>query len=346
MRSTTVLVALAMIAVGCTSTDVGSTEGYLIETGHCAVSGSGTIDANAFGGDVHDVSGTPAGTWTHTSAGGDSFEATSTTELVCRVNGSRVGTISGFGTWNGVPGHEFRVEVQDRGGASPPVRVHGTPETPTLTATRYYSPSRWVDGSLSWTDGAEVVIPDALPVTVGNAGNQWARLTFVDYHTGLPIRCSYRGGASTANPTRRADVAAGLSYDFAFCEVWSCEDEDLDDDSDEGEGRRGGHHGCGGHDEDDEDDECGWERDPSYVPGASIDSASVDLHVQHGSSRYPSRHAAQTTVAVVLDVTPYIALPHEPDAYLLRVFAPGGGPAIYSLSADLTGGDLTVSLLP
>ena len=190
----------------------------------------------------------------------------------------------------------------------------------TLTATRTYSPSRWTDGDASWEDGAEVEIPASLPVTVGNGGNQWSRLTFVDYHSAEPIRCSYRGGASTANPRTPADIARGESYDFAFCERWVCDDT-------------ASAHGCDG---------CDWERDPALVPGVSIDASSVEAHVQHGSSRFPDRHHAQTTIAVDLDVTPYIETPGLADKYKLTVFPPDAGPAIYEVSGDLTSGDLTV----
>lgn len=325
MRSTNRFVALAMVgltasAVGCAPEDAGLAEGYTtVPAGHCTVDGAGAIGPDAFGGALADTSGTLMGTWSHTSPAGG-LEATSLTFLECRLNGSRAATIRGRGTWNGVPDHYFTIVAQDLGGASPPARLHGTPETVTLTATRTYSPSRWTDGDASWEDGAEVVIPDALPVTVGNAGNQWSRLTFVDYHSAEPIRCSYRGGASTANPRTPADIARGESYDFAFCERWVCDDT-------------ASAHGCDG---------CDWERDPALVPGVSIDSSSVEAHVQHGSSRFPDRDHAQTTIAVDLGVTPYIETPGLADKYKLTVFPPDAGPAIYEVSGDLTSGDLTV----
>lgn len=85
----------------------------------------------------------------------------------------------------------------------------------TLVAYRLYSPSRWYDDVATFAAPVALVVPDALTVTVGNAGNRWAHLYF---STGAgEVRCRYRGGASTPSPSDPAQIAAGLSYTFNDC---------------------------------------------------------------------------------------------------------------------------------
>ncbi len=280
----------------------------VITTSECSVIGSGTIETGStFAGDVHDEGGIAVGAWSHETAGADMFVG-DPASLICRLNGAIVADVEGTGTWNGVAGHRFRLHVQDRGEPGPPVIVPGTPTSLTVTASRTYSPSRWTDGTASFPGGSVVTIPAALPVTEGNAGNQWAWLTFTESGSGDEIRCRYRGGASTANPRTPADVAAGLSYDFSDCQ------------------RRGA-------------------PDPALVAGASIDASSLVLRVQHGSTRYPDRRCrAVTRVSVDLTVTPYVSIPREGDYYRLTIFD-AADELVHFEDGDTTAGDIAVRLL-
>jgi hypothetical protein len=301
---------------GCSSAgpgDLGVAEdGLAIESGHCALSGSGVLPpGDSFVGSVHDEGGTPTGSWSHTTSTLDVLEGIPTT-LLCRVNGSTVANVGGTATWNGEPGYTFQLQVQDRGVASPPERVLGAVETQTLVASREYSPTVWNDGELAFPEGALVTIPETLPVTVGNAGNQWARLTFVDYETGDEIRCDYRGGAQGNNPRTAEGIAAGGEYRLVRCRA--LDDGRCSDDSD-------------------------------LDPGDVIEVSSVHLRVHHGSGIYPSRDAALTEVSVDLTVQPYeLVSIGVTDFYLIRVIDPTGA-FIYQNSGDLILGDTTVTLL-
>jgi hypothetical protein len=130
----------------------------------------------------------------------------------------------------------------------------GDPEVRTLSATRYYSPPRWDDGHAWFHRIAQVTIPETLPVTIGNAGNHEARLILVQYPDLETIRCDYRGGASTSNPTRPEDVARGLEYQFVRC-------RQIEESSGSGHG-------------------------VALAPGDIVDAWVVHLRVQEGSSRY------------------------------------------------------------
>jgi hypothetical protein len=309
------VVSLAL--VGCMSAsdaDLGSSD--LVVTSHCTVAGAGTIASGAwFDGDIHDVGGVPMGSWDHDIAS-DALLGTPST-LVCRINGSRIADATGTGTWNGVPGYQYTLHVQDRGDPTIVSRVPGAPEAHTVVASRTYSPSVWTDGTLSFAAGALVAVPAALPVTVGNAGNQWTRLTFVDHDTGEPTRCSYRGGASTANPTGTADIARGLSYAWQRCETCTYD-------------ARGA---------------CVFETDPAIVVGTVLDVDSMELHVQHGSSRFPSCDDARTTVSLDLSATPFVMRSPDPDYYRLLVFD-AAGTLVHFSDGDLVSGDLRIAQLP
>lgn len=311
-RSSRTFIAVAIAvtaAAGCASppADVGSDN--LIVTTRCRVVGAGTVAGDSFEGDVHGDVTAPAGSWTHRTSGGDVLVAVPDF-LECRINGAIIADFDGRATWNGAPDYYFTVQIHDRG-VPTPTRSPGTPTTVSVSATRLYSPSRWLDGTLAWPDGALVTVPASLPVTVGNAGNQWARVTFTLWGSGEPVRCSYRGGARTANPRDPADVAAGLSYRFVRCER-------LDPDG------------------------CGWERDPSIVAGTEHDVEALEVHVQHGSSRHPSRSRAQTTVTVDFAATPFVVTTPESDWYSLRVFAPDAVTLVHEAEGELTSGDIDV----
>lgn len=304
------------LAVGCGRDDGGAAAATstLVITSHCSLSGAGALSSgDSVAGDIHDEGGVATGSWTHDGAAG--VLVASPAEIVCRINGSRVADVTGTGSYGGVAGHTFSLSVQDRGAPGGAMRLPGAPETRTLVGTRTYSPSRWTDGVTSFAEGALVAVPASLPVTVGNAGNQWAHLTFVDHDSGDPIRCSYRGGASRSNPVSPDDVARGLEYRWARCERWNA---------------------AGGG---------AYERDASLVVGSVLDVDSIELHVQHGSSRYPSCDDAETTVTLALSVTPLASRPSEPDYYRLLVFGPTGDLVLFT-DGDLASGDLAIAALP
>lgn len=371
IRKFTSVASLALGAAGalgaCQGTlDASGDADALIITGHCEVGGAGTMAAgDDLSGSIRDQSGTPVGSWTNTSTDG-TFVGTPDW-LECRVNGSTVADFTGSGTWNGASGYTFRVHVQDRGTPGDPIRVETAPTTVSLTATRFYSPTRFSDGTASWEAGAYVTIPGSLPVTVGNAGNQWATATFApDPHGAAsltyPVRCRYRGGARTADPRSPSEIAAGLSYTLVDCQR-PCEDaedgehdgeHEHDDGDHHGHHRHGGRHGhfygwgddrhsCHGDDDDGDDDD--WCTDPAILAGAELDVASVTLHVDAGSSRSPSRAHPQTTVSVDLAVTPFVFVAPENDFYRLAVWDAAGN-LVHSADGDLATGDTTVTLLP
>jgi hypothetical protein len=314
-RFPVLLVVLALSGcVGPSDPSVGS-DGLVI-TSHCSIEGSGVIASGAwFDGDIHDVGGVPTGAWDHDLAS-DALVGTPST-LVCRINGSRIADATGTGTWNGTPGYQYTLHVQDRGDPTLVSRVPGAPITQPLVATHTYSPSRWIDGTITFAEGALVAVPDVLPVTEGNAGNQWARLTFVDHDTGEPTRCSYRGGASTANPTRPSDIARGLTYVWDRCETCVYDSR----------GR------------------CDYETDASIVVGTVLDVDSAELHVQQGSSRFPDCDDAVTTVTLQLTATPFVMSQPDPDYYRLLVFD-AAGTLVHFSDGDLVSGDLTIAQLP
>ncbi len=364
----------AVVLTGCIGPDADVGAGELVITEHCIVSGAGALaGGDVLSGDVHDEGGVPVGSWDH-AQGADELLGTPTT-LVCRINGSRIADVTGSGSWNGAPGYSYTLHVQDRGDPSMPSRVAGTPETRTLVATHTYHPRAWTDGTTTFTDGALVSVPASLPVTQGNAGNEWAQLTFVDHDTGVPTRCSYRGGASRANPVGAADVALGLSYVWQSCETCvapapRADGDDHGDDHGDDDGHHGddhgdhdddGHHGDDGHGDDDDghhgddghgechDDDhtavCVWTTAPSVVVGTTLDVDSVDLHVENGSSRYPSCIRARTTVTLDLEASPFVLALPEPDYYRLLVFDPAGTVVLFT-DGDLASGDLTIAQLP
>lgn len=355
------LVAIGSAGCGTTGDDVSADPGALITTGHCSVTATGvTAVGEGVDGSIVDMSGIPGGSWQNSGAG--TLDGTPDW-LECRVNGSTVADFTGSGTWNGAPGYTFRVHVQDRGTPGEPIRVEGAPGVDTVTATRTYSPSQWTDGTDAFEAGAYVTVPSALPVTVGNAGNQWAWVTFAPDPGGAasltyPVRCRYRGGAHNPNPTSPADVAAGLSYTFVDCQR-PCDDVDTDADVDEherherehGGDRHGGHlysraddrHSCHGDDDDGEQDT--WCTDPAILAGAQLEVSSAVIHVQSGSSRYPTRRDAQTTVSVDLAVQAFTLSTPENDFYRLAVWDSGGN-LVHSSDGDLASGNITVTLLP
>lgn len=309
----------AALVVACAPEGAGRGADSLVVVSRCEIAGAGVLaSGEEAGGTVRDDGGGPTGTWTDVVPGLGSLEVTSVTDLECRLNGAIVGEFEGYGTWNGVPGHFYRVLLQDRGLPEEGELVPGTPTIDTVEATRRYSPTRWEDGSLDYPEAARVTVPASIPVTVGNGGNQWVWLTFVLHHTADPVRCRYRGGASRPNPTSPADIAAGLAYELFQCERLESRERGCDT----------------------------WERDPSIVAGSPLDVTSVELHVHSGSSRFPTRHAAQTTVRLDLEATPYVLSDPRTDAYRVTIWDPTLTMEVHHADGDLATGDFTVSVLP
>lgn len=289
--------------------------------GHCRLQGAAELPSGgSMSGEIHDEGGAVSGSWTYKSSTGDEFiaELSSTSTFVCRVNGSNVADVIMTGTWNGVAGYNARLNVQDFRGSPLYVLVPGSTETQALTATRLYSPSRWFNGLLSYPLGAQVGIPASLPVTVGNAGNQWSLLNFTRVITGDQIRCMYRGGASTANPKEPADIELGQTVTLARC-------EQLDANGD-------------------------WNHDPALVAGVKLGVSDIVLHVQHGSSKdYSSIDAeVETTISFGLEVTPNILKDiSRHDFARIAVFDPTGA-RVYLDEGDIDRnfGDFHVELMP
>ncbi len=154
--------------------------------------------------------------------------------------------------------------------AAPPVPVPVC-RSVAVEATRYFSPTRSVDGDASFSPALSFAIPASLPVTAGNAGNHKASLT-IDLGS-RSIECEYRSGSSQSHPRTPAQLALASSYVLSRCEV--VQDDDGDDD--------------------DGDDDDGHHAGPSYVAGTVVRAVSVHLHIQNGDTRQP-----MTRVRVVL----------------------------------------------
>lgn len=327
MRSSpTLTLVLSLVTIqACTAEGERVGSGALVETSTCELAGSGTLGPDSFEGDVYDDAGAAVGGWSHLAPSG-AFEGEASS-IVCRLNGATVGDIEGLGSWNGVPGHQFNVHVQDRG-TQTIERVPGTPGTVTVIASRTYRPEHATDGAADWAEGADVTVPVSIPVTIGNAGCGEVEVTFIEYDTGEAIRCTYEANES------------GSAYDFE-----ECERQEEDDDGDCHRHTRGrghdGHHGLGwGHHRCEDGQE-----DPSIVAGAVLEVSSVVVHIEDGSDRHPSRRAARTEVAAAFSVTPYVLETiGEPDFYRIVIWDAAGA-LVYTRQGDLDSGDLRVNLL-
>lgn len=130
-----------------------------------------------------------------------------------------------------------------------------------LEATRFYSPTRSVDGTASFSPAMSFELPSSIPVTAGNAGNKKVRLT-VDLGRSS-IECDYRSRSNQSHPSSPAQLALASSYVFERCHV---EDDDCDDD----------------HDDDDE-----HHARVTYAPGTIVSAVSVRLHIQNGDTHQP-----------------------------------------------------------
>ena len=133
-----------------------------------------------------------------------------------------------------------------------------------LEATRFYSPTRSVDGQASFSPAMSFALPSSIPVTAGNAGNKKVRLTISV--AGTTLECDYRSRSHQSHPSSPAQLALASSYVFERCHV---EDDDCGDDED---------------DEGDDDDDEHHAR-ISYGPGTIVSASRVRLHIQNGDTR-------------------------------------------------------------
>jgi hypothetical protein len=343
-------VSIAVAITGCASPTPGDVVGSaapLLITSHCTLNGTAGLPG---GIDIHgSITGVPSitGTWTNTDPAG-SFVGTPTA-LTCRIDGATLADVSGTGTYDGASGYTFSLHVQDRGVPGTPTRSPGTPTPETLTATRTYSPGTSTDATLAFALGATVPVPASLPVTTGNAGDEWASITFVDHDSGSPLRCVYRGDLPDCDDRHEGAVSSGSGsqYVFVACE-WGAPDPHAH--CDDGE-----HHGDDrGHDDHemersiDDEQRCGalvWTIDPTIVAGSVIDTDSVLLHIVDGSHRSPRPSHPITIVTWSFTATPFVIRVPEPDFYRLEVFDSTGAMVDFA-AGDLSSGDLTIAAVP
>ena len=250
----TPLVLLSVLTLsGCLGAP-GSEGSALLETAECEIAGAGTLaEGDSAEGSVRGDEFVVTGSWTHVTDTGAVIETTPDF-IFCRINGVTVGDIGGRATIDGAGDYEFRAQVEDRGQPGP--------VTQNVTASRFYSPSEWIDGSLDVDGTSTVVIPESIPVVVGNAGNQWLHVDLVQAD-GTEASCRYRGGASRPNPSNPADIEAGLAYHFVRCT-------------------------------------CGTGND--IEAGDEVEVSELTVHVQSGSHRFPTRADAETTVSVDFEI--------------------------------------------
>lgn len=291
-----VLVALGV--AGCDPDGVGGTADTLLLTDRCEISGAGVLAGEAFSGAARGSDTGARGSWTH--EGADGVVLGEAEWILCRINGAMLGDFGGPATIDGRAGYTFRVGVQDFEEASE------TTETQTVRASRTYRPSRWEDGELTIDEQALVTIPSSLPVVEGNAGNQWAWLTFERADTADVVTCRYRGGASRPNPILPVDVAAGLSYELQRCT-----------------GEEPG--------------------SPEVSAGDRVAVRWMRLHVHSGAHFHPHPWCPVTTVSVDLQVT---TGPVTRDRYRIGVWDDATGERVFFRDGELTSGDLLVQTLP
>lgn len=300
-------VALLLLS-GC-SYDVGSGTAASTEvvTDRCELSGLGMLaNGDLVAGTMGDDGSGIAGAWLHTTSTGEVYSLTPST-IECRINGRSLATIQGEATVSGsTDPFQFTLFVEDRGVPGDDVVTEGTPEVRTLEATRRYRPTRWEDARID--ERVLVTIPSELPVTVGNAGNRWAWLRFQRSDTLDVVTCRYRGGASTPVPDSPAELAAGASYTLERCTGELPGSDPVD-------------------------------------AGSQVDVRWLSLHVHTGAHRLPSRHAAETTVTVDLDVTPLTVSSGPRDFYAIDIQNLVTAD-VTSVLEDVVVGDLTVTQYP
>ena len=161
----------------------------------------------------------------------------------------------------------------------------------TLEATRFYSPTRSVDGDANFSPAMPFAIPAAVPVVAGNAGNKKVTLT-INLGTST-IECEYQSRSTQSHPTSPAQLALASSYVLTRCEVHSGYGDDEGDDDDDDDDHRGndrgdddqhGHHGNSGN-------HRHGHHSPTYVAGTVVSAVAVHLHIQNGDMTLPMTRA-------------------------------------------------------
>lgn len=296
------LLAILLVASGC-AYEVDRTDSALVTTDRCELTGFGVLEGGDFisGRVTGDDTGVD-GLWLHAAPGGEVVFGTPD-RISCRINGRDLADVWGDATVDGASGYTYRIFAEDRSEPGPPELVEGAPEVRTLTASREYRPTRWRDARMD--ERAIVTIPAELPVTVGNAGNMWAWVTFQRAETFDIVTCRYRGGASTPLPHTPAELAAGERYHLERC--------------------TGELYGT----------------DP-VVAGSRVDVRWLNLHVHTGAHMLPSRHAAETTVTLDLEMSPLIERPRPLDYYLIEV-RDASGAIVFFTDGDVVTGDLRIT---
>ncbi|TXI16607.1 MAG: hypothetical protein E6Q62_11175 [Nitrosomonas sp.] len=311
------LLSLLSIVIAFFLTSGLASAGDPVVTSRCQVNGTGELpNGDTLIIDIRDENDAAIGSWIYRTSMGDEFSGIPN-GFVCRVNGTRVVDLLGIdtGTKNGIGGYTFAIHLEDRDEPnSDPVLIPGPVETKTLAATRTYSPSRWTNSSLSFPLGAQVAIPAALPVTAGNAGNRWTWLLFTRATATDLVRCMYRGGASTANPSDASEIELGRTVSLARCEL--------------------------------SDENGEWHLDPSMTAGSKLAVTAIDLIVHNGSSKHPSPDNAQTTVSIDLDVIPNILQQGRTDYMRLVVFDPTGARVYNGEGEVIAANSFTVTIMP
>ncbi|MDP2270818.1 MAG: hypothetical protein Q8K32_08785 [Archangium sp.] len=125
----------------------------------------------------------------------------------------------------------------------------------TIEATRFYSPTRSVDGQANFTPSMSFAIPAAIPVVAGNAGNKKADLTInLGNRT---VECEYRSRSNQSHPTSPTQLALASSYVLDRCRVHN----------------GGCRHGGSGN--------------TTYTAGTVVNAISEELHIQNGDTHQP-----------------------------------------------------------
>lgn len=87
-----------------------------------------------------------------------------------------------------------------------------------VKASKTYDPTMFYPGDLALTPARTLLLPPALQVTVGNAGNHAATLR-AELTDASAVTCTYRGGSSQANPQPNTNEwQDGLEYLLEVCD--------------------------------------------------------------------------------------------------------------------------------
>ncbi len=143
-----------------------------------------------------------------------------------------------------------------------------------LEATRFHSPTRSVDGDVTFSPAMDFAIPAALPVVAGNAGNKKAYLTIE--LANKTIECEYRSRSTQSHPSNPTQLALASSYALVSC----------------GEVNQGCGHNGNGHDNGNGHSGNGG----SYTAGTVVSAVSAHLHIQNGDTTQP-----MTRIRLVID---------------------------------------------